>query len=184
MSDLEIGVGTVVTLDSGDEYRVLEVKIRNNKTYPHKVEIVKSTNRPLRDTIADKYGGWWQYNWRILYGGIAVDPKAKVIAKINYLDEKFKAAQALKKQATVSITPTPMDDPFIGIWNEATVSRSSNQSWAEPSIDRPTLNERLREQTETMRRLAIQAGALRASTATTTVPPRPWVVNPYSGRRG
>jgi hypothetical protein len=184
MNALEIGVGTAVIFDSGNKYRVLEVKIKNNKTYPHKIAVISSPNRNLGDIIEDKYGDWWQYNWRILAGGVAVDPKARVIAKIRYLDEKFKAAQALKKQATVSITPTSMDDPFIGVWNEAIISRSSNLSWAEPNIDRPILNERLREQTETLRRLEIQARALRASTVTTTVPPRPWAINPYSGRRG
>lgn len=171
MQGFEIGVGTIVTLDSGDDYKVLEVKINKNKPYPHKVIVAKSTSRKLNDTIEDRYGDWWQYNWKIVSGGVPIDVKSKVIAKIKYLDEKFKKKQE-EKELEAKAKATLMD---VGNISWTTLPVGSASVWNE-SVELTTQS-RITTDAE------VYADYVRYVRPNEPVGARPWATNPYSTRR-
>jgi hypothetical protein len=163
MSQLQIDIGSIVKLDNDTEYLVLEIDSRNGVPFPHALKVISSgSSRGIGETIKDKYGDWYQYNWKIVSGGVPVDPKAKIIAKIKYLDDKFKKAQALKRKATISVTPT-QEMSYDSVWESITP-------------DGPSLNELLQARLATIRSQNILA--------TPRSSPSQYFINPYSGRRG
>ena len=92
-----ITVGCIVKLD-GSKYKVHEVATNRGVTYPYRVSIIDRHGEVSDTILTDKYDAWARHKWVVIGQGEPVDPKAKIIAKIKYLDEKFKKNQERKAQ--------------------------------------------------------------------------------------
>ena len=93
-----ITVGSIVSLH-GRKYKVYQVQTQDGITVPLAVKSLAS------DGIEDSYihkdigGSWFEHKWELVTPPTPVDPRAKIIAKIKYLDEKFKKAQEKKSSS-------------------------------------------------------------------------------------
>jgi hypothetical protein len=93
-----ITIGSIVSLH-GRKYKVYEVQVRGHLVVPRAVKSVDSSGREDFHLHKDLDGSWFIHTWELISSPTPIDPKARIIAKIKYLDEKFKAAQEKKKAA-------------------------------------------------------------------------------------
>lgn len=127
-----ITVGSIVSLH-GQKYKVFEIQVHEGRSYPSAVRAIDSFGELNSHMHRDSNGNWVKFHqWEFISAGIPEDPKAKIIAKIKYLDEKFKKAQALKKAlrdpnvSSVSVSPNgflPID-----LVNTASYTRTGRES--------------------------------------------------------
>lgn len=127
-----ITVGSIVSLN-GWKYKVHQVQTENGRTVPLAIKSIDSHGIEDSYMHKDTNGAWFEHKWNLVETPIPIDPKAKIIAKIKYLDEKFKKAQALKKA---------LRDP-----NVSSVSLSSNE--VAPPVDWSTTSSFTRAGRET-----------------------------------
>lgn len=93
-----IEIGDTVDL-AGTKYLVVATQIVGGVVIPLAVKsIYGSTVNSY--THRDSGGSWAAHHWEIIKKGTTtvVDKKAAIIAKVLYLDKKFKDKQALKSQ--------------------------------------------------------------------------------------
>lgn len=127
-----ITVGSIVSLH-GQKYKVFEIQVHEGRSYPSAVRAIDSFGKLNSHMHTDSNGGWVKYHqWELISAGIPEDPKAKIIAKIKYLDEKFKKAQALKKALqdpnVSSVSVSPIGVPPVDWSTTASFTRTGRET--------------------------------------------------------
>ena len=126
----EIAVGSIVKL-SGNFYKVATVGVKDGRVYPQSVWSVSSTTHEMTAGRSPILGNpsWATYGWVLVANGKLVDPKEKIFAKIRYLDEKFKKAQAEKKAAKEKPPVNTSKDAVAGVRFATQVEAELSQAY-------------------------------------------------------
>jgi hypothetical protein len=105
-------IGSIVRLHN-NLYKVREVQEVNGKVYPRAVQSINVKGQITGPYVhKDSTGEWAKHSWELLSNFTPEDPKTKIIAKIKYLDEKFKKSQENKKQLVVKEELNQVHDSY------------------------------------------------------------------------